>query len=195
MTKEEREASFKKDLQAVLEKYSVELRSVADSYNDRTIEAFFSDQQYKQGSFTIALGDTLNEQERPVRYPNIEKVKYQFVTRYNGHMQAFYNPNNILIADLPTIYGYTLAREGTSLIGQLIAEDGTVLATQACSSEIYMLSALGIIDNTNEKHKVFKGHYPDGYKMELVLEKETPTHAGLSAVRARQLNRIINGHP
>ena len=191
MTNEEREAAFRKDLYDVLVRHNVELSFGEDFYGDHSIDAFFNNKECPQWCFTVDLGNTLNAQERPTShsFQNIEKIKYEFITRYNGHMQAFYNPNNRLIADLPTIYGYTAERKGSSLVGRLVAQDGTIFASQICDDESHMLISFGIISNANENHKMFKEHYPDGYKMELVLEKETPTHAGLNAVFARQLYR------
>ena len=79
---------------------------------------------------------------------------------------AFYNPNNIPIDDLPIIFGFNNGGYRGWYVAQLIAEDGTALGGHICSNEKYMYEDLGIWEGTREdRHLWFKQHYPDGYRM------------------------------
>ena len=91
-----------------------------------------------------------------------------------------FNPNNISTDELPTIYGFNNGGYKQSYTGILLAEDGTELGQHLCSDESFMLEDLGIIDGwQNDRHEVFKKHYPQGYKMDFVSHEYAKTHEGL----------------
>ncbi len=66
--------------------------------------------------------------------------------------------------------------------GLLIAEDGTYLGDHLCTNECYMPHDLGILEGTKpDRHKVFRNHYPYGYRMEFVGYGEVRKHEKLMA--------------
>jgi hypothetical protein len=100
-----------------------------------------------------------------------------------GRPVSVVNPHNKPIEELPVIYGYSDGiKSPTCYLGKLIAEDGTELGEHICSNEAWMLRDLGILEGEGEfRRKDFEAHYPDGYRMAFVSEKDVPTHEGLNA--------------
>jgi hypothetical protein len=60
-----------------------------------------------------------------------------------------------------------------------------MLGGHGCSSEAYMPADLGCLEGTRpDRHETFRGHYPDGYRMEFVRYGEVEAHPGLQAAFA-----------
>ena len=112
----------------------------------------------------------------------------------NGKRYAVYNPHNKPESELPVIYGFN---NGGSedfarglFIGVLLAEDGTCLGTHGCTKESFMYHDLGILHGSRaDRHRQFKEHYPDGYRMDFVPLKDVLTHAGLREAHALNQQR------
>ena len=103
-----------------------------------------------------------------------------------GRGWAIVNPGNRPLDELPVIYGFNNGGSRYFLSGQLIAEDGTLLGSHACSAEGYMPHDLGILEGTRpDRHETFIQHYPRGYRMEFVSSGEVAGHAGLQAAIAK----------
>ena len=101
-----------------------------------------------------------------------------------------YNPENKPVEELPTIYGFNNGGQQGFMHAQLIAEDGVGMGSHACSSESFMPRDLGIIKGTRpDRHKGFKKHYPEGYKMEFVSYGDVNKHEGLQ--KAFELNQKL----
>lgn len=112
----------------------------------------------------------------------------EHLARYQGRPVAVFNPNNLTVESLPTIYGFNNGGAKNRLNAELLAEDGTHLGGHGCSSEAYMPADLGVLEgSSDDRHKVFKKHYPNGYKMSFVGEDRIFSHAGLLA--AIELNK------
>jgi len=93
---------------------------------------------------------------------------------------AYYNPKDISFLDLPVIYGFNNGGSPGYYSAVLLAEDGTCLGSHLCSGESYMRQDLGIFEGTRpDRHEDFKTHYPGGYRMEFISEKEAKTHEKL----------------
>lgn len=99
---------------------------------------------------------------------------------------AVYNPKNVAVEDLPTIYGFNNGGEPGWFSAVLIAEDGEVMGGHICSHEAYMPSDLGIIEGSrSDRHEGFRKKYPDGYQMEFVPTGRLSDHKGLNVAIAR----------
>jgi len=86
-----------------------------------------------------------------------------------GRDYAVYNPLGKQHDELPWIIGFNNGGEHGWLRACLIAQDGTPLGEHICSHEGYMPSDLGVIEDTSpDRHKDFRAHYPDGYRMDFV---------------------------
>lgn len=102
-----------------------------------------------------------------------------------------FNPHDKSIEELPVIIGFCNGGQLGWMEGVLIAQDGTILGGDICSSEAYMPHDLGILEGCrNDRHEEFKKHYPDGYRMEFVSHAKASTHEGLHA--AMQLYFLAN---
>lgn len=102
--------------------------------------------------------------------------------RWGGRQAATFNPHGKPVAELPAIYGFNNGGSSVFQEAVLIAEDGTLLGSHACSSEAYMPSDLGIVEGSRpDRHETFSKHYPDGYRMEFVRYDDVASHAGLQA--------------
>ena len=101
---------------------------------------------------------------------------------WGGKGYATYNPNNLPVDDLPTIYGFNNGGSHQMLSGVLIAEDGECLGSHCCSAEGYMPHDLGVLEGSQaDRHEHFRAHYPSGYKMDFVGMSDVKTHPGLEA--------------
>lgn len=90
---------------------------------------------------------------------------------------AIYNPNNIVLSELPIIYGFNNGGSPGSYSAVLLAEDGTVLGGHLCSAEEYMPHDLGILEGTRpDRHKSFRKHYPNGYRMVFIPLNKVKEH-------------------
>lgn len=99
-----------------------------------------------------------------------------------------YNPSDKPVEDLPYIYGFNNGGGDSNWCGLLIAEDGASLGRHICSSEGWMYGDLGIIDANSGRHKRFKEHYPNGYKMYFVTYNDAAAHEGLQkALKAQEV--------
>ena len=98
---------------------------------------------------------------------------------------AIYNPQDKSLDELPFIYGFNNGGSSGMLSAVLIAVDGITLGGHACSSEAYMPHDLGILEGSRlDRHKTFREHYPDGYRMEFVSYEDVANHEGLQAAFA-----------
>lgn len=112
----------------------------------------------------------------------------QHVYRHAGLRKAVFNPHGKPLDELPVIYGFNNGGSPGWMSAVLLAEDGTCLGGHCCSSEAYMPADLGVLEGTrDDRHKDFRKHYPDGYRMEFVRGADVKTHAGLA--KAYQLNQ------
>ena len=99
---------------------------------------------------------------------------------------AIFNPNDKPIDELPVIYGFNNGGPEEWLHAVLLAEDGTFLGSHICSHEGFMPYDLGIEEGWRaDRHNTFRGHYPDGYRMEFVGASEVRSHHGLMAAYRR----------
>ena len=118
-----------------------------------------------------------------------ERYEAEHVASWRGHTYAVVNPNGRPEDELPVIYGFNNGGQPGCLSAQLIAEDGTGLGSHMCSSEAYMRADLGILEGSRpDRHQVFLGHYPGGYRMEFVSLDDVRGHDKLNA--AYKLNQL-----
>lgn len=104
----------------------------------------------------------------------------QHLMEMEGKGYAVFNPHNKPLSELPIIYGFNNGGSPGWYSAQLLAEDGTGLGGHICSSEGYMPHDLGILDGTRpDRHKHFREHYPEGYRMEFIPASEVKNHSGL----------------
>ncbi len=100
---------------------------------------------------------------------------------------VIYNPHNKLSQDLPVIYGFNNGGRPSFYHGHLLAEDGTHLGNHLCSNEGFMIGDLGVIEGrAGYRHKTFREHYPEGYRMEFVSYEYVAKHPGLRQAMARR---------
>lgn len=107
----------------------------------------------------------------------------QHLLEMEGRRVAFFNPHDKPIAELPVIYGFNNGGSPGWYLASLLAEDGTGMGSHICSAESYMPHDLGILEGTRpDRHEHFQKHYPDGYRMQFIPEREVRAgHAGLDA--------------
>ena len=118
-----------------------------------------------------------------------ELYKAQHNYAMEGKKIAYYNPHGVQFNDLPIIYGYNNGGSSNWLSAVLISADGKHLGNHCCSHECYMKNDLGILEGTRpDRHKNFKLHYPDGYRMEFVSYVDAKEHPGLC--EAYRLNKL-----
>lgn len=93
----------------------------------------------------------------------------QHVARWAGKGYVVYNPHGKPIEELPVIYGFNNGGEPGWYRAELIADDGEHMGGHLCSSEAYMRSDLGILeDSAPYRHEGFRKKYPDGYRMDFL---------------------------
>jgi hypothetical protein len=110
----------------------------------------------------------------------------EHLLQMEGKRLAHYNPHGKPINELPVIYGFNNGGSPNWYSGVLIAEDGSGMGGHICSAEAYMHHDLGILEGTRlDRHKGFKEHYPDGYRMEFISSKDVLTHPGLELAYQR----------
>lgn len=106
---------------------------------------------------------------------------------------AIYNPLNKPVEDLHVIYGFNNGGEPGLYIGYLLAEDGTFLGNHICSHESFMYSDLGIYEGSRpDRHENFRLHYPDGYRMDFVIQNEVFNHIGLMKAWKLSIEKLYN---
>jgi len=123
-----------------------------------------------------------------------EKAAAHYLARHEheveGRKWAVYNPKNKPIEELPIIYGFNNGGSPGWLTAQLLAEDGHALGSHACSHEGYMEHDLGILEGSRpDRHKNFKKHYPEGYRMEFISHSKVKGHEGID--KAYALNQKL----
>ena len=97
-----------------------------------------------------------------------------------GRKWAIYNPKELPIEELPVIYGWNNGGSAGWYSACLLAEDGESLGGHVCSHEGYMENDLGILEGSRlDRHETFRKHYPNGYRMIFVSNKDAKTHKGL----------------
>jgi hypothetical protein len=95
---------------------------------------------------------------------------------------AIFNPHDKPVEELPVIYGFNSGGSPGWYNGCLLAEDGHGLGGHVCSHEGFMLGDLGVLaERRPDRHEQFQKHYPDGYRMDFVSEKDVRNHPGLKA--------------
>lgn len=86
----------------------------------------------------------------------------------------------------PKIFCFSNTVNGDEGVAYAMAEDGTVLASHFCSSELYVPHDLGIINGCRpDRHEAYKQHYPDGYELEFVSARDVASHPGISLAYER----------
>lgn len=104
----------------------------------------------------------------------------EHIKKYLGRKLYVFNPDRLPLKSLPVIYGFNNGGREGFMYAELIAHDGVYLGGHVCSSEAYMPADLGCLEGTREdRHKLFKEHYPNGYRMEFVGYEELKSHAGI----------------
>jgi hypothetical protein len=105
----------------------------------------------------------------------------QHLAEMEGKEYAVYNPHGKPLAELPVIYGFNNGGSPGWYSACLLAEDGTGLGGDVCSSEGYMPHDLGVLDGTRaDRHEHFREHYPDGYRMDFVSYNDVRGHEALN---------------
>jgi hypothetical protein len=105
---------------------------------------------------------------------------------------AVYNPLDKPTDELPVIYGFNNGGSPQWYYGQLIAEDGTGLGGHICSNEGFMLGDLGCLEGSRpDRHKEFKLHYPDGYRMDFASYNDVEQHVGLKEAFAKNQKMVV----
>ena len=119
-----------------------------------------------------------------------ERYRAEYVESVSGRPVAIHNPHQKPVEDLSVIYGFNNGGSSGWYSGVLISEDGFDLGGHVCSHECYMPGDLGVIEGSRtDRHKTFREHYPDGYRMEFVGYKDVKTHEGLMAAIDRAMER------
>lgn len=110
-----------------------------------------------------------------------------------GNGWVVYNPKEKPVLELPTITVSSLD-ENIGTIGTLfvsLAEDGACLGSHFCSNSGYAFGDLGVIAGRREdRHEIYRKHYPDGYRMRFVHPKEVRNDAIFT--KALELNKTYN---
>jgi hypothetical protein len=118
----------------------------------------------------------------------------QHIHAHSNLPVAVFNPEGKPLNDLPVIYGFNNGGSSLGLYAALIAEDGTPLGGHICSSEAYMPADLGVLEGTRpDRHNDFRAHYPSGYRMEFVGEKDIFAHPGLDKAIQSNQKRFADG--
>ncbi len=93
----------------------------------------------------------------------------------------------------PKIYVFSNVHGGREGVCYALAEDGECLGSHYCSHELFAPGDLGAIPGSrSDRHETYAKHYPDGYEMvfvpnrEMVNEKNEIVHPGIK--RAFELN-------
>lgn len=104
---------------------------------------------------------------------------------------AVWNPSEVPEEDLPTIYGFSQGGQYASMECVVISADGHVLYNCLSTVEDYMPADVGMTPNSAKyiHERIYKEHYPDGYKMEFVWSADVSSHAGLQ--EAFRLNGLL----
>ena len=111
----------------------------------------------------------------------------QHLVEWEGKGYAVYNPHDKPLAELPVIYGFNNGGDVGWYDATLLAEDGHCLGGHICSHEGYMPHDLGIIEGSRpDRHKTFREHYPDGYRMDFVGADRVRAHPGLAVAYERK---------
>jgi hypothetical protein len=114
----------------------------------------------------------------------------QHLVEWEGKGYAVYNPHDKPLEELPVIYGFNNGGTHGWLYAQLISEDGMGLGSHICSHQGHMVHDLGIAEGSRpDRHKTFKEHYPDGYRMDFVSYSDVQNHKGLE--KAFELNKKL----
>lgn len=113
-------------------------------------------------------------------------------THYNGQPLAVFNPCGKAVETLPVIYGFNNGGSPGWYSGCLLAEDGEGLGGHLCSHEGFMPGDLGCLEGSRaDRHEGCKEHYPEGYRMEFVPERDAMSHAGLEAAYQRNQAKSV----
>ncbi len=126
-----------------------------------------------------------------------EKAAAHYLARHEHEMEgrgwAVFNPNELPANDLPLIIGFNNGGIPGLLDACLLAEDGVHLGSHACSSVGYMPHDLGVLEGSRpDRHKTFREHYPEGYRMVFLDAKDPLT---LAAYTKNQDRRSHDHHP
>lgn len=112
----------------------------------------------------------------------------EHLSYYATRKYAIYNPNNMPLENLPTIYGFNNGGSGSYRSGCILAEDGICLGSHMCSHQGYMVHDLGVIEGSRpDRHIDFQAHYPNGYKMDFVSKTDIDSHSSFQIVLQRAL--------
>lgn len=112
----------------------------------------------------------------------------QHLMEHEGRPVVIFNPGGMPVEELPPIFAFSNVVGGGDGVAYAMAQDGTVLGSHWCSHELYVPADLAVIDSwMRERHDSYKGHYPNGYRMEFVRAADVKTHIGLT--EAYRLNQ------
>lgn len=89
------------------------------------------------------------------------------------------------------IYVFSNTKGGNEGPCYAMAEDGTVLGSHFCSNEEWARYDLGVEKGYRpDRHEYYASHYPEGYEMEFVPNKDFDSHEGLKkAIALNQLQK------
>lgn len=94
----------------------------------------------------------------------------------------------------PKIFVYCLPAGGIwepdDVIGYAVAEDGTGLVSHLSSSVGFSKHDMGITSNWH--HDAYQKHYPDGYELKWIEEKNLDNHEGFQ--KAFKLNQGLKNN-
>ena len=78
------------------------------------------------------------------------------------------------------IYCFSNVVGGGDGIAYAMGDDGVVLGSHWCSNEYYVPHDLGVEEGSRpDRHIAYAEHFPDGYAMEFIRDKDVDKHKGL----------------
>lgn len=117
----------------------------------------------------------------------------EHMAKWAGNGYVVYNPHNKPIDELPFILGFNNGGSSGMESAIAISEDGVILGTHICSSEVYMPYDLGLIEGARlDRHERYREHYPNGYKMDFVSYDEAKVDVRLKiAIKFHELQKLL----
>ena len=78
------------------------------------------------------------------------------------------------------IYCFSNVVGGGDGMAYAMGDDGVILGSHWCSNEDYVPHDLGVEDGSRpDRHITYAEHFPDGYAMEFIRDKDIDKHEGL----------------
>jgi len=90
-----------------------------------------------------------------------------------GRSVVVFNPHNKPEEELPYITAFSNGGSPGWKTCYAIADNGKVIGSHICSDEHYAPADLAVIEGyRTDRHKTYQEHYPDGYRMRFIFEKD-----------------------